>query len=80
MAETEHPGALDRHPRGLDRRGYIEREGALGRIPHAFRPVATARYRLLDTFGTRLHSARTSTARSPAAPRAWDAATSTSSS
>lgn len=43
---------------GLDAQGYIEREGALARVPHAFRPVvAVARDRLLDLFGARLHSA-----------------------
>ncbi len=43
---------------GLDSQGYIEREGSLGRIPRAFRPVvATARDRVLDVFGARLHSA-----------------------
>ncbi len=47
-----------RHHRGLDSRGFIEREGSLGRIPPFFRPVvATARDRLLDAFGPRLHSA-----------------------
>ncbi|MEW2396379.1 nucleotidyltransferase domain-containing protein [Streptomyces sp. NPDC046862] len=51
MAETERP-------RGLDSQGCIEREGSLGRTPTAFRPVvATARDRILDTFGARLHSA-----------------------
>ena len=45
-------------PKGLDSQGYIEREGALGRIPDAFRPaVAAARDRLLEVFGARLHSA-----------------------
>ncbi|OXY93719.1 nucleotidyltransferase [Streptomyces diastatochromogenes] len=45
-------------PHGLDARGFIEREGSLARVPHAFRPVvAAARDRLLDAFGTRLHSA-----------------------
>ncbi|WP_328880233.1 nucleotidyltransferase domain-containing protein [Streptomyces sp. NBC_00299] len=44
--------------RGLDAQGYIAREGALGRVPHTFRPVvAAARDRLLDVFGARLHSA-----------------------
>ncbi|WP_151477774.1 nucleotidyltransferase domain-containing protein [Streptomyces albicerus] len=44
--------------RGLDAQGYIEREGSLGRIPRAFRPVvAAARDRVLDVFGARLHSA-----------------------
>ncbi|KOU68017.1 nucleotidyltransferase [Streptomyces sp. MMG1533] len=43
---------------GLDAQGFIEREGSLGRIPHPFRPVvAAARDRLLDAFGSRLHSA-----------------------
>lgn len=46
------------HHRGLDAQGYIEREGALGRIPHAFRPVvAAARDRLIDLYGGRLDSA-----------------------
>jgi hypothetical protein len=44
--------------RGLDDQGYIAREGSLARVPNAFRPVvAAARDRLLDVFGTRLHSA-----------------------
>jgi hypothetical protein len=44
--------------KGLDSQGYIEREGSLARIPQAFRPVvATARDRVLDVFGARLHSA-----------------------
>ncbi|WP_069764565.1 nucleotidyltransferase domain-containing protein [Streptomyces sp. LUP47B] len=44
--------------KGLDAQGYIEREGSLGRIPQAFRPVvAAARDRVLDLFGPRLHSA-----------------------
>ncbi|MDX3689985.1 nucleotidyltransferase domain-containing protein [Streptomyces europaeiscabiei] len=44
--------------RGLDSRGHIEREGALGRVPEVFRPVvAAARSRVLDVFGGRLHSA-----------------------
>ncbi|MFJ9248865.1 nucleotidyltransferase domain-containing protein [Streptomyces sp. NPDC101776] len=44
--------------RGLDAQGYIEREGSLGRVPHAFRPVvATARDRLIDLYGGRLNSA-----------------------
>jgi hypothetical protein len=44
--------------KGLDAQGHIVREGSLGRVPHAFRPVVTAaRDRLLDTFGGRLHSA-----------------------
>ncbi|MET7567727.1 nucleotidyltransferase domain-containing protein [Streptomyces sp. NPDC005492] len=51
MAETVHR-------RGLDAQGYIEREGSLGRIPHAFRPVVvTARDRLLHVYGGRLNSA-----------------------
>ncbi len=46
------------HRRGLDTQGYIEREGSLGRIPPAFRPVvAAARDRLLDVYGGRLNSA-----------------------
>ncbi|MET7697029.1 nucleotidyltransferase domain-containing protein [Streptomyces sp. NPDC005485] len=49
MAETEHP----RGQRiGLDAQGYIEREGSLGRIPPAFRPVvAAARDQVLEVFG-----------------------------
>ena len=44
--------------RGLDPQGFIAREGSLGRTAHAFRPaVAAARDRLLDLYGTRLHSA-----------------------
>jgi hypothetical protein len=44
--------------RGLDAQGFIAREGSLGRVPHAFRPVvAAAQDRLLDTFGAQLHSA-----------------------
>jgi predicted nucleotidyltransferase len=44
--------------RGLDSQGFIEREGSLGRIPRPFRPVvAAARDRVLDLFGSRLHSA-----------------------
>lgn len=46
------------HRRGLDAQGYIEREGSLGRVPHAFRPVvATARDQLIDVYGGRLNSA-----------------------
>ncbi|MFK4100841.1 nucleotidyltransferase [Streptomyces sp. NPDC019531] len=53
-AETVPPVS----PKGLDAQGYIEREGSLGRIPHPFRPVVvTARDRVLDLFGPRLHSA-----------------------
>jgi uncharacterized protein len=45
-------------PRGLDARGYIEREGSLGRVAEGFRGVvAAARDRVLEMFGTRLHSA-----------------------
>ncbi|MFI5678460.1 nucleotidyltransferase domain-containing protein [Streptomyces cellulosae] len=44
--------------RGLDAQGYLAREGSLGRVPYAFRPVvAAARERVPDLFGTRLHSA-----------------------
>jgi hypothetical protein len=44
--------------KGLDVQGYLEREGSLARVPHAFRPVvAVARDRLLGLFGPRLHSA-----------------------
>ncbi|MFD6288540.1 nucleotidyltransferase [Streptomyces sp. NPDC060205] len=44
--------------RGLDAQGYIEREGSLGLVPAAFRPVvASARDRVSDVFGGRLHSA-----------------------
>jgi predicted nucleotidyltransferase len=44
--------------RGLDRLGFIEREGSHAHVPHVFRPVvAAARDRLLDVFGTRLDSA-----------------------
>ncbi|WP_317444600.1 nucleotidyltransferase domain-containing protein [Streptomyces collinus] len=51
MAETV------RRP-GLDAQGFIEREGSLARVPDVFRPVvAAARDRLLDLFGSRLHSA-----------------------
>jgi ABC-type amino acid transport substrate-binding protein len=46
------------HRPGLDPQGYIEREGSLGRIAPAFRPVvAAARDRLPDVLGPRLHSA-----------------------
>lgn len=45
-------------PHGLDALGCIAREGSLARVPDAFRPVvASARDRLLDAFGARLHSA-----------------------
>ncbi|WP_041819584.1 nucleotidyltransferase domain-containing protein [Streptomyces davaonensis] len=49
----------DTAPRkGLDRQGFIEREGSLGQVTHDFRPVvAAARDRLLDVFGARMHSA-----------------------
>ncbi|MFI7401788.1 nucleotidyltransferase domain-containing protein [Streptomyces sp. NPDC049541] len=44
--------------RGLDAQGFIEREGSLARVPHAFRPVvAAARDGLLEVFKTRLDSA-----------------------
>jgi hypothetical protein len=44
--------------KGLDSRGFIEREGSLGRVAPPFLPVvAAARDRLLGTFGSRLHSA-----------------------
>ncbi|MFF7262312.1 nucleotidyltransferase domain-containing protein [Streptomyces sp. NPDC008159] len=44
--------------RGLDARGYIEREGSLGRVAEEFRGVvAAARDRVLEMFGARLHSA-----------------------
>lgn len=50
--------AETRSRRGLDSRGYIEREGSLGRVPHVFRPVvAAARDQVLHVFGKRLHSA-----------------------
>jgi uncharacterized protein len=44
---------------GLDRDGFIEREGSLERVPHAFGPVVdTARSAIVDAFGPgRLHSA-----------------------
>ncbi|MDX2830835.1 nucleotidyltransferase domain-containing protein [Streptomyces scabiei] len=44
--------------RGLDSRGYIEREGALGRVGETFAPVvAAARERIVAVFAGRLHSA-----------------------
>jgi hypothetical protein len=44
--------------RGLDSRGYIEREGALGRVGAGFWPVVVAaRERVLKVFGGRLDSA-----------------------
>ncbi|TQE17051.1 nucleotidyltransferase domain-containing protein [Streptomyces ipomoeae] len=44
--------------RGLDSRGFIEREGSPGRVPAAFRAVvAAARDQVLHLFGARLHSA-----------------------
>ncbi|MGW0711595.1 nucleotidyltransferase domain-containing protein [Streptomyces sp. NPDC002643] len=44
--------------RGLDSRGFIAREGALGRVAGVFRPVVVAaRDRVLELFGDRLHSA-----------------------
>lgn len=55
-ALSGHSGRMSK--RGLDSLGYIEREGSLGRVPKAFRPVvAAARDRVLDVFGARLHSA-----------------------
>jgi len=51
MAETGHL-------RGLDSQGYIQREGSLGRIQPAFRPVvAAARDQVLEVFGARMTSA-----------------------
>jgi predicted nucleotidyltransferase len=51
MAETV------RRP-GVDVQGHLAREGSLARVPDAFRPVvATARDRLANAFGARLHSA-----------------------
>jgi len=50
--------AAQRHRRGLDAQGQIEREGSLALVPYAFRPlVTTARERLLDVFGARLDGA-----------------------
>ncbi|MBB5103630.1 nucleotidyltransferase domain-containing protein [Streptomyces spectabilis] len=44
--------------RGLDSQGYIERDGSLGRVQDAFRPVvAAARDQVADVFGKRLDSA-----------------------
>ncbi|MFI5984448.1 nucleotidyltransferase domain-containing protein [Streptomyces sp. NPDC051555] len=44
--------------RGLDSEGFIEREGSLGRVPAPFRDVvATARTRIAEAYGQRLHSA-----------------------
>ncbi len=58
MAETAPLPAEGQPSRGLDAQGFIAREGSLGRVPDAFRPVvAAARDRLLDAFGARLHSA-----------------------
>ncbi|KPI11959.1 DNA polymerase beta domain protein region [Actinobacteria bacterium OK074] len=55
---ADGPGHRHAYGKGLDSRGYIEREGSLGRIPGPFRPVvAVARDRLLDTFGARLTGA-----------------------
>ncbi|WP_217241400.1 nucleotidyltransferase domain-containing protein [Streptomyces sp. AC555_RSS877] len=58
MAETAPLPAEGQPSRGLDAQGFIAREGSLGRVPPAFRPVVAAvRDRLLDAFGARLHSA-----------------------
>jgi predicted nucleotidyltransferase len=58
MAETMRRPRLDALRPGLDDLGFIAREGSLARVPGAFRPVvADARDRVLDLFGTRLHSA-----------------------
>ncbi|ELP62433.1 nucleotidyltransferase domain-containing protein [Streptomyces turgidiscabies] len=56
---TEETDAYGAAPRpGLDREGFILREGSLARVPPAFRPVVdAARDRVVDVFGTRLHSA-----------------------
>lgn len=47
------------HGKGLDRDGFIEREGSLARVPEAFAPVvAAARTGILSAFAPgRLHSA-----------------------
>ena len=44
---------------GLDQDGFIEREGAIARVPQAFAPVVdAAKAAIRDTFGhDRLHSA-----------------------
>ena len=48
----------DGRDRGLDSEGYIRREGSLGLVPDAFRPVvSTARERLSGVFGTRMTGA-----------------------
>ena len=58
VSRQSDPMATTVDHRGLDAQGYIEREGSLGRIPHAFRPVvAAARDRLIDLYGGRLNSA-----------------------
>ena len=55
MAETGHQRG---HRPGLDAQGYIEREGSLGRIRPAFRPVvAAARDQVLEAFGARMTGA-----------------------
>ncbi|MCB5178707.1 nucleotidyltransferase domain-containing protein [Streptomyces antimicrobicus] len=44
--------------RGVDARGWIEREGSLGRVQPAYAElVATARARTAEAYGRRLHSA-----------------------
>ena len=58
VSRHSDPMATTVDHRGLDAQGYIEREGSLGRVPHAFRPVvAAARDRLIDLYGGRLNSA-----------------------
>ena len=58
ISRHSDPMATTVDHRGLDAQGYIEREGSLGRVPHAFRPVvAAARDRLIDLYGGRLNSA-----------------------
>ena len=58
VSRHSDPMATTVDHRGLDAQGYIEREGSLGRVPHAFRPVvAAARDRLIDPYGGRLNSA-----------------------
>ncbi|RSS80471.1 nucleotidyltransferase domain-containing protein [Streptomyces sp. WAC06614] len=56
MADDERQGRSGR--RGLDARGWFEREGSLGRVQPAFAElVATARTRIAEAYGRRLHSA-----------------------